>query len=69
MRELLQTVAADPGIGRRAAGVSLVVGTVLNLINQGENLLAGGAVSWPHAMLNCVVPLCVSGDSAVSRPR
>jgi len=65
MRELMRAVVADPGIVPRAIKVSAVVGTVLNLVNQGQSLLGGGAISWPHALLNYVVPFCVSAYSAV----
>ena len=44
--------------------ISLVVGTLLNLINQGENLLHGDKISWFHLMLNYVVPYCVASYSA-----
>lgn len=43
-----------------ALRISLVVGTMLNLINQGERVWAGGALSWPHIMLNFAVPFCVA---------
>ena len=56
--------AFSEGVPQRSLWVALVVGTILNLINQGENLLAGGAISWPHTLLNYVVPFCVSGFSA-----
>jgi len=61
----MRAVAADPSIVRRAIKVSAVVGTVLNLINQGQGFLGGGAISWPHVVLNYAVPFCVSAYSAV----
>jgi hypothetical protein len=30
------------GVPRRSFGVALIVGTILNLINQGDALLSGG---------------------------
>jgi hypothetical protein len=45
--------------------VSLVVGTVLNLINQGNALFRQVAVSWPHVLLNYLVPFYVAYYSAV----
>lgn len=48
---------------RNALKVSLVVGTLLNLINQGERLFAGDALSWGHVFLNFLVPFCVSAYS------
>ncbi|MBL0422759.1 nitrate/nitrite transporter NrtS [Ramlibacter sp. AW1] len=50
----------DRSAALTALKVSAVVGTVLNLINQGGHVVAGGAVSWPHAVLNYLVPFCVS---------
>jgi len=47
-----------------AARVSLVVGCVLNLINQGEVLFSGAQVSWRHVVLNFLVPYAVSSYSA-----
>lgn len=51
-------------IARQAAQVSLVVGTVLNAVNQGPELLHHGQVSWPRVAMNYVVPWCVSAFSA-----
>jgi len=49
---------------RKIAGnglkVSLVVGTMLNLVNQGEYLLAGQGLMIGHALLNYLVPFCVA---------
>jgi hypothetical protein len=47
-----------------AIKLALVVGTILNLINQGGDLMAGGAhFSWAHCILNYAVPFCVSAFS------
>jgi hypothetical protein len=43
---------------------ALVVGTVLNLINQGHLLMAGAAISGVHALLNFAVPYLVASYSA-----
>lgn len=53
-----------PSIRRQALKVSLVVGTLLNLINQGATAWHGGALSLPHLLLNYLVPFCVSTYSA-----
>ena len=45
--------------------IALLVGTVLNLVNQGEEILAGGNVIWAHIALNYCVPFFVSGYSAI----
>ncbi len=63
MHPLLR-VALQVHIVRNALKVSLVVGTLLNAINQGERILSGGGVSWRHFIMNFVVPLCVSTYSA-----
>jgi hypothetical protein len=51
---------------RRSLIVTLVVGSVLNLINQGHALLTGGPIDWTKFLLNFVVPYCVSTYGAVS---
>ena len=58
--------AVSGGVPRRALGVALIVGTILNLINQGDALIAGGPVDLPKLLLNYVVPYCVSTYGAVS---
>ena len=51
-------------IVRNAIKIALVVGTILNLINQSERVLAGGTISWLHFVLNYIVPYCVASYSA-----
>ena len=46
--------------------VALVVGTILNLINQGDALLGGTAVSWGKIILTYIVPYAVCTYGAVS---
>ncbi len=53
-----------PRIVRPALKVSLVVGTVLNVINNGEQFWTHHTVSLWQAALNFVVPYCVSSYSA-----
>ncbi len=53
-------VMASPKIAGNGAKVSLVVGTMLNLINQGEYLLAGQGLMIGNALLNYLVPFCVA---------
>lgn len=53
-----------PQIRLQAVKVALCVGTLLNLINQGAPILEGGPLSWPHLLLNYLVPFCVSSYSA-----
>lgn len=63
MRELLLTACQRP-IVVAALKVALVVGTILNLINQGGRLMEGLPPSWFHVALNYLVPYCVSSYSA-----
>jgi len=58
--------AVSAGVPRRSLSVALVVGTVLNLINQGHALFAGGPIDWTKFLLNFAVPYCVSTYGAVS---
>jgi hypothetical protein len=46
--------------------VALVVGTILNLINQGDALLAGLPLNLAKALLTYAVPYCVATYGAVS---
>lgn len=54
------------GVPRRSFVVALVVGTILNLINQGDALLGGGDVSVLKLVLTYAVPYCVATYGAVS---
>lgn len=53
-----------PRIVGSALKVSMVVGTVLNVINNGEQFWAHRGVPLWQAALNFVVPFCVSSYSA-----
>lgn len=50
----------------RATIVALLVGTILNLINQGDAILAGGPVIIWKIVLTYVVPFMVSTHGALS---
>jgi hypothetical protein len=54
----------EPRIAASALKVALVVGTVLNLINQGERLWTHQPVNLWQVALNFAVPFCVSSYSA-----
>ncbi|AYH43846.1 nitrate/nitrite transporter NrtS [Azoarcus sp. DN11] len=56
--------ACRPEIASAALKVSLVVGVMLNGVNQGGVLLDGGAIDWGRGLLNFLVPYCVSSYSA-----
>ena len=56
-------------VRRRAPPVliaALIVGTILNLINQGDALFAGGTVNLTKLLLTYAVPYCVATYGAVS---
>lgn len=61
-------VALSPGVIARAVKVALVVGSVLNLVNQGTVLLAGEFADFDamRGLLNYVVPYCVATYGATS---
>lgn len=63
LSNLLQ-VASRRSIVLAAIRLALVVGTVLNLINQGGRLADGLPLSWFHVGLNYLVPYCVASYSA-----
>lgn len=60
----LLRIASRRQIMLPALKVALVVGTLLNLVNQGGNLLSGGPINLTQMLLNFVVPFCVSSYSA-----
>lgn len=59
-------VALSYGIPRRSAKIAIVVGSVLNLINQGDALLAGHGIDPVKALLTYLVPFCVATYGAVT---
>lgn len=44
--------------------VAVVVGLLLNVINQGSVFLHGEGINWGQVVLNFVVPYCVASYSA-----
>jgi hypothetical protein len=58
--------AVSDGIPRRSFYVALVVGTILNLINQGDVLWTGATLDWAKIALTYAVPYLVSTYGAVS---
>ena len=56
----------EKGIVRRAAIVALIVGTILNLIAQGDFMIDGQPLNfWKIALTYCV-PYCVATYGAVT---
>jgi hypothetical protein len=58
--------AVGDGVPRRSLLVALVVGTVLNLINQGDAFFGASSVNWLKITLTYAVPYFVSTYGAVS---
>ena len=54
------------GVPRRSFIVALFVGTILNLINQGDALFGDGKINLTKLILTFVVPYCVATYGAVS---
>ncbi|MDP1531271.1 MAG: nitrate/nitrite transporter NrtS [Rhodoferax sp.] len=63
MRTLFQA-ACSGKIVKNSLRIALMVGSILNLVNQGSAILAGSGISWIHMALNYVVPYCVASFSA-----
>ena len=64
-RPSLISLATRPKVVRTSLGVMAVVGTILNLINQGDALFGDAPiVAWKIA-LTYVVPYCVATYGAV----
>lgn len=63
MNRLLRTAISRLVI-KNSLQIAIVVGTILNLINQGENILQGAQISWFHILLNYLVPYLVASYSA-----
>lgn len=59
-------LATSDGVPLRALVVALVVGTVLNLINQGDVFLRGGDLHSGKLILTYLVPYAVSTHGAVT---
>lgn len=58
--------AVSDGVPRRSFVVAAIVGTILNLINQGDAMLAGMPLDVVKLLLTYLVPYCVSTYGAVS---
>ena len=58
--------AVSDGVPRRSFYVALIVGTVLNLINQGDALIGMVPINWLKLILTYCVPYAVCTYGAVS---
>jgi hypothetical protein len=59
--------AISEGVPRRSLTVALVVGTVLNLINQGDALIGMASINWLKLVLTYCVPYIVCTYGAVAQ--
>ncbi len=58
--------AVSNGVPRRSLYVALVVGTLLNMINQGEAFLGATSINWIKLVLTYFVPYAICTYGAVS---
>jgi hypothetical protein len=58
--------AFSNGVPRRSLGVALIVGALLNMINQGDAFVSGRPLDWLKIALTFLVPYGVSTYGAVS---
>jgi hypothetical protein len=58
--------ATSGGVPRRSLIAAIVVGMILNLINQGDALFGAKPIDWVKAALTFLVPYCVTTYGAVS---
>ncbi len=63
---LFYRYAISDGIPKRSFYVAIVVGTVLNLINQGEVLFGPSPINWTKIVLTFFVPYAVATYGAIS---
>jgi len=62
----LSAIIFDPGIVRRSLIIAVIVGTILNLIAQGDFLMDGQPLNFWKICLTYCVPYCVSTYGAVT---
>jgi hypothetical protein len=56
-------------VAKRSLLTTLIVGSVLNVINQGDALVAWSAIDWRKVLLTYCVPFCVATFGAYSAYR
>jgi hypothetical protein len=64
--KLAARYAFSGGVPGRSLWVAIVVGTILNLINQGDRLFAGAPLDIAKLVLTYLVPYFVATYGAVS---
>ena len=63
---VIARMCLSDGIPRRSLAVALIVGTILNLINQADALLGAHSFSATKAAFTYLVPYCVATHGAVA---
>ena len=63
MKDFIRLVLSGR-IAADALRVAIVVGTLLNGVNQGAALFGGEAIAWGSVVLNFIVPYCVATYAA-----
>ena len=58
--------ALEGPIARRSFFVAVIVGSLLNLINQGDRLVDGQKLDWLKIALTFCVPFCVATYGAAT---
>jgi hypothetical protein len=66
MLKLILRYSLSDGIPTRSLWVAIIVGTILNVINQGDAFVTGGSINWAKIVLTYIVPYVVSTYGAVS---
>lgn len=64
--QLVLRYALTDGVPQRSLSIALVVGSILNLINQGDRLVSGQSPNFLKLALTYCVPYFVSTYGAVS---
>ncbi|WP_454179285.1 nitrate/nitrite transporter NrtS [Pseudoalteromonas sp. MBR-15] len=62
--KVLFVILFRPHIVKNAIKIASVVGTLLNIANQGSEVLSGADISWVQALLNYCIPYFVASYSA-----
>ena len=65
LSQICQYSVSD-GVPQRSLVVALIVGSILNLINQGDALFGEGRLNLTKMILTFAVPYCVATYGAVS---
>ena len=65
----VKSLMFSDGTPRKSLMTSLVVGTILALINHGDTMVAGGALPLGKIALTYCVPYCVTTWGAVTGKR